>query len=154
MAITGIITASQGTSGTPVTFTDNTIYTPDSPADWTRQIALYDASATLLTTLTFSGAELTVTYAVTRDQYLTAGFTAQDGPESVTEDTINIGLERYYDNKFNSILQYGCCGIGAQNFTKLTKGIIYQYGASKALLYGQGTAFNSYITSAYAYLNS
>ena len=99
------------------------------------------------------GTNLSVDYLVTRDEYYSATLSFTGSP-ALSPVTINFGLSRFADNKFDSILA-PTCGCGNKSTKqKLTEANLYFRGAEKAVLYGKGVEYNSYIGSAFTWLNS
>ena len=153
-------TFSQSSNGKTVTFYDISDYTDNSENytvdDFsTREILLYNADDTLLDTLVLEDGALSADYEVTTDFYIKAILNLVGiNPVPDYSKDFNCPLQRNTDNKFDTLLKYGCaCDTTPGLQACLNKSLGYMYGASRSALYGNGPAYDNFIGAAQSYLS-
>ncbi len=151
---TPLLTYSQSSDGKKLIFTDATTYT-DPIGNYSRTVQLYsgkDATGSLLATLTFIGAILTVEYAITADQYWSAKL-IHTGSPSIGSVIINFVSTR---NEYNSLFKMAKskCNCVSNKCSPLVYGFVDTYLAQVATDFGDSGLANNLITSAATWLNS
>lgn len=155
-AFAAALTGTQSSSGLILTLVDSSNYSTNDEdyivSDFTtRNFLIYDAEGTLLDTIPL-GADLSTTYALTKDQMLTIVLDL-DGIAAFTA-TIDIPLRRITRNAYRTLLaRTGCCG-SKTNTTALMYADIFLTGADYEATSTNGAAFDEDISSAYSYLTN
>lgn len=151
MALTTVeLSWTQTADGNKVIFRDDTDYVTAGvdPAECTRMVQVYsnkDATGTLLSSLVFTGSELTVEMDLDEDKYLSAKLTVDDGVVEPLTDIINFGTTVNEYNSLNNILLRNSCGCNKDTDQSVRFGFIYLKMAEKAVIFGNSGAFNRYI---------
>lgn len=151
-------TASQDTVGTTATFFDMSNYTTNDegfqPSDFARSFVLTDAYGTVLATLPLTGANLSATYALTADQWISAELILTSvGLAPNYTATIDLPFDRITKNTYRELLKKGCCQNKAID-ERLTNALNYIIGSNFEALGGDGPGFNVDIQAAGSYLNA
>lgn len=153
-AFAAILQATQSADGFTILFTDASLYGSASdqgyePGDFIRTIELLDAANELIAVLEFAGTDLTVSYPITKDQFIS-------GELFLTGDTsfnnlVLFPFDRITKNVYRNLLKRGCCSDHSTD-QRLAFGDIFFQGCSIEGVSGNGVAFDKDIAAAYAYL--
>lgn len=149
------LTGSQSSDGFTATFEDSSIYGSNTegyqPTDFARSIVLTDAFGNTLATLPLPGTQLTATYALIKDLWISAQLILiGHGNYQVTEI---FPFDRITKNAYRNLLQQGCCPNKKIDY-RLDAADKYLLGAAIEAPTGQGAGFQTDIDSAYAYLTA
>ncbi len=158
MALEAKISWAQSVDGKTLYLTDSTNYSEEgvSPSDYTRSVQLYsgkDATGSLIATLTFTSAILTLEYELEEDMYLSARLTITDGVTPLT-NTINFGTNAYeYYLLAQNMLKNGC-GCNKDTDQSNRYGFIYLTLANYSVITGNSGAFNKFINESKVWLQN
>lgn len=121
--------------------------------NFTRSFEIKDSSGDVIQTIPLTGSNLTADVDVPKDRYYSVKLIV-DGATDYS-DTINLGLDRYTTNAYDNLLkgQCGCKGI-AKIKQRLSDADNFIFGSENALQFGNGPAFDEYISNAYSVLTS
>lgn len=144
-----ILSWTQSLDGAKIIFKDDTDYIGQDvvPSDYTRTIQLYsgkDASGNMIGTLTFSGNDITIDFALDKDKYISAKFIIYDGLDELTT-IINFGTTVNEYNSLTNLLLHNSCGCNKEIDQSVRFGFIYLKVAEKAVIVGNSGAFNKFI---------
>lgn len=158
MALTPSLNYSQSADGKTLTIIDTSNYVAQSidPASYVRKVQLYplkDAGGTMLDELTFNGAEISVTYDLTQDLYLSAKLIFTGSP-SVASVIRNFGTTEFEYIALDKRLKKNCGCNNCKGCDKTTLGALYLSRAEQQVLAGNPAKFNSYIQASLKVLNS
>lgn len=137
---------SNNISGTLLTFTDTGSY----GTIISRTLVINDSNGVLLTTINM-GANLTATYAITADAYLTFILTVVDNTGTFTA-TVNYLAYGIYIVSFLTKLANSGCGCTG-NFCNVDIAEIFLSEAQNFALFGIGPSSQANITAANVYIN-
>ena len=144
----GYVTSSVG--GLVLTFTDTGSY---SLPIVTKTLTIYDANGAQLAQYNMS-ANLTQTYNVTQDQYLSFVLSVVDQTGTVPPATVNYDAVGIYTAIYlQAMTALGCCG-SRNNYFTMFKAELCQVGSQRFALSGYGVNANTMIGRANTYVNS
>jgi hypothetical protein len=148
-------TGAQDVTGTLPVFTDTSPYGSGNDqgyviADFTsRTFTLKDSAGNLIAVLDL-GSNLSVTYPITKDQFIVATLTLQ-GVGTFTKE-IKLPFNRITLNAYRNALADAGCSCSCNGQSELNDADRFLRGAEIEGPAGNGAAFDSDISAAYAYL--
>lgn len=150
MALEAKLSWTQTADGKKIIFRDDTNWVEESidPSTYTRTVGVYtgkDSTGTLLQTLIFTGAELTVEFNLDEDKYLSGKLTLDNGVDEPLLDIINFGTTVNEYNSLSNILLRNNCGCDKGQDQSTRFGFIYLKMAEKSVIMGNSGAFNRFI---------
>lgn len=153
MALTAGLTTGQSSSGKVETYNDQSNWVAEAidPSTYTRTVEIYDgvdATGTLVTTLTFSGSNLTVSRTISEDKATSAKYTATNGSTTVT-DTINFLPTQFEKNK----IAQGADSCGCKSNSNVYGGFMFMTLAQWATELGNFPKANTYLDASNTLLN-
>lgn len=151
MAFVQSFTASQSGDATTITITDTSNWVPESldPSDFVRQIIVKDADDNVINTYEFDGADLTLSYPISVNQWQSITYTIT-GAFSATL-TQKYPFEQLYRLAYVTQIKMNCGCCDGSGIDMCSVDAFYQ-GAQFAIPIGDGISYDANINAAYTLL--